>query len=31
VTEAYEKVQAAHRRVEELYARWADLEAKLAR
>jgi ATP-binding cassette subfamily F protein uup len=31
VTEAYEKVQEAHRRVESLYARWAELEAKIAR
>jgi ATP-binding cassette subfamily F protein uup len=29
VTEAYEKMQAAQRRVEELYARWAELEAKV--
>ncbi len=31
VTEAYERVQDAQRRVEELYARWADLESKLGR
>jgi len=31
VTEAYEKMQQAQRRVEELYARWAELEAKVAR
>ena len=31
VTEAYEKVQDAQRCVEELYARWAELEAKVAR
>ncbi len=29
VTEAYEKMQAAQRRVVELYARWAELEAQL--
>ena len=27
VHDAYEKVQAAQRRVEELYARWAELES----
>ncbi|HEY1205599.1 MAG: ABC-F family ATP-binding cassette domain-containing protein [Bryobacteraceae bacterium] len=31
LTEAYEELQQAQRRVEGLYARWADLEAKLAR
>jgi ABC transport system ATP-binding/permease protein len=31
VTEAYEKLQDAQRRVEDLYARWAELEAKVAR
>jgi predicted transcriptional regulator len=31
VTEAYEKMQQAQRRVEDLYARWAELEAKVAR
>jgi ABC transport system ATP-binding/permease protein len=31
VTEAYEKMQEAQRRVEDLYARWAELEAKVAR
>ncbi len=31
VTEAYEKQQDAQRRVEDLYARWAELEAKVAR
>ena len=30
VTEAYEKMQVAHRRVDDLYARWAELEAKVA-
>jgi len=30
-TAAYEKLQSAQRRVEELYARWAELEAKVAR
>ncbi len=30
-TSAYEKLQAAERRVEDLYARWAELEAKVAR
>jgi len=30
-TAAYEKLQAAQRRVEELYTRWAELEAKVAR
>jgi ATP-binding cassette subfamily F protein uup len=30
-TAAYEKLQAAQRRVEDLYARWAELEAKVAR
>ncbi len=29
VAEAYEKMQAAQRRVEDLYARWAELEAQL--
>jgi len=29
VSQAYENVQAAHRDVEELYARWAELESKL--
>jgi hypothetical protein len=29
VTEAYDKMQAAQRRVEDLYARWAELEAQL--
>ncbi|HTC34036.1 MAG TPA: ATP-binding cassette domain-containing protein, partial [Bryobacteraceae bacterium] len=29
VSEAYEKMQVAQRRVEELYARWAELEAQL--
>ena len=29
VTEAYDKMQAAQRRGEELYARWAELEAQL--
>jgi ATP-binding cassette subfamily F protein uup len=31
VTEAYEELQQAQRRVEDLYARWAELEAKVAR
>jgi ATP-binding cassette subfamily F protein uup len=31
VTEAYERMQDAQRRVEELYTRWAELEAKVAR
>jgi ATP-binding cassette subfamily F protein uup len=31
VTEAYEKVQSAQRQVGDLYARWAELEAKLTR
>ncbi len=31
LVEAYEKLQEAQRRVEELYARWAELEAKVAR
>ncbi|HLM98340.1 MAG TPA: ABC-F family ATP-binding cassette domain-containing protein [Bryobacteraceae bacterium] len=31
VTEVYEKVQEAQRRVEDLYARWAELESKVAR
>jgi ATP-binding cassette subfamily F protein uup len=31
LNEAYEKHQAAQRRVEELYARWAELEAKVSR
>jgi ATP-binding cassette subfamily F protein uup len=31
VAEAYQKMQAAHRRVEELYARWAELEALVAK
>ena len=30
-TAAYEKLQAAQQRVEDLYARWAELEAKVAR
>jgi ABC transport system ATP-binding/permease protein len=30
-TAAYEKLQVAERRVEDLYARWAELEAKVAR
>jgi len=30
-TAAYEKVQAAQRRVEDLYTRWAELEAKVAK
>ena len=30
-TAAYEKIQAAQHRVEELYARWAELEAKVAK
>jgi ATP-binding cassette subfamily F protein uup len=29
VTEAYDKMQAAQRRVEDLYARWAELESQL--
>jgi ATP-binding cassette subfamily F protein uup len=29
--EAYEKLQAAQARVEDLYARWAELEAKVFR
>jgi ABC transport system ATP-binding/permease protein len=29
VTEAYEKMQAAQRRVEDLYSRWAELESQL--
>jgi ATP-binding cassette subfamily F protein uup len=29
LTEAYGKMQEAQRRVDDLYARWADLEAKL--
>jgi ATP-binding cassette subfamily F protein uup len=31
LTEAYEKLQQAQRNVEDLYARWAELEAKVAR
>jgi len=31
VAEAYEKMQAAQRRVEELYARWAELEASVVK
>jgi len=31
LTEAYERMQQAQRLVEELYARWAELEAKVAR
>jgi ABC transport system ATP-binding/permease protein len=31
LTVAYEKLQDAQRRVEDLYARWAELEAKVAR
>jgi ATP-binding cassette subfamily F protein uup len=31
LTEAYEELQEAQRRVEGLYTRWAELEAKLAR
>jgi ATP-binding cassette subfamily F protein uup len=31
VTEAYDKMQAAHRRVEDLYARWAELEAQVVK
>jgi ABC transport system ATP-binding/permease protein len=31
VAEAYEKMEAAQRRVEELYARWAELEAQVAK
>jgi ATP-binding cassette subfamily F protein uup len=31
VAEAYEKMQAAQRRVEELYARWAELEGLVAK
>jgi ATP-binding cassette subfamily F protein uup len=31
VTEAFERLQHAQRRVEDLYARWAELEAKVAR
>jgi len=31
VTEAFEKMQAAQRRVEDLYARWAELEAQLVK
>ncbi len=31
VKEAYEELQKAQRRVEDLYARWAELEAKVAR
>jgi ABC transport system ATP-binding/permease protein len=31
LTVAYEKLQNAQRRVEDLYARWAELEAKVAR
>jgi exonuclease VII small subunit len=29
--EGYEELQQAQRRVEDLYARWAELEAKVAR
>jgi hypothetical protein len=31
LTKAYEELQQAQRRVEALYARWAELEAKVAR
>jgi ATP-binding cassette subfamily F protein uup len=31
LTEAYENLQESQRRVEELYARWAELEAKVSR
>jgi len=31
LTNAYERLQDAQRRVEDLYARWAELEAKVAR
>ena len=31
VAEVYEKTQAAQRRVDELYARWAELEALIAK
>jgi hypothetical protein len=31
VTEAYDRLQSAQRHVEELYARWAELESKIAR
>jgi len=31
VAEVYEKLRNAQRRVEEMYARWADLEAKVSR
>ncbi len=31
LAEAYEKMQEVHRRVEDLYARWAELEAKIPR
>ena len=31
LTEAYEELQQAQRRVEVLYARWAELEAKVAK
>jgi len=31
LTEAYDKLQESQRRVEELYARWAELEAKVAK
>ena len=31
VTEAYDGMQSAQRRVEELYARWAELESKIAK
>ena len=29
VSQAYEHMQEAHRRVEDLYARWAELESKV--
>ena len=31
LTEVYQQMQEAQQRVEDLYARWADLESKLAR
>jgi ABC transport system ATP-binding/permease protein len=31
LAEAYEKMQEVHRRIEDLYARWAELEAKIPR
>ena len=31
LTESYEKMQDAQRRVEDLYARWAELETKVTR